>query len=381
MAKDINKSAFDLATKIKLDIFRESFKEWLPIFIHTPYVEKRFIYDFFAGSGMDSDKNFGSPLILLDEAKGENLKHCSKSEGKKIVFAFNEKLKKKNKELEVNIKEFVNNCLQNCNREKCVYEHHFGNFNFKEAFKRPKVLEIMKNKNYGKFVLLDQYGFKEVDNDIFTQLINFPKTDFIFFISSSFINRFQNHDSIKKYIETEKIEFKKSEPKHCHKLVSQYFKDLIPKNKDYYLHQFSIRKGTNYYGLVFGTGHTLGMEKFLKVCWDKDKMAGEANFDINNDFQLGTLFYNEKFSNKIEKFKEEFTTKILNNEIVSNIQGLKFTLKSGIQTRIYLEIILNLLENDKIEITRGRFNEKVINIHKLKYSEVYEFSEKVSYIS
>lgn len=376
MARDINKSTFDQATKIKLDIFRESFKEWLPIFIHNKYVEKRYIYDFFAGSGMDSDLNFGSPLILLEEARGTDLMHCSKSDGKKIVFAFNEKLKKKSKELESNVTDFLDKCLQNCGRQKCVYDHHVGNYNFKEAFNRPNVLEIMNNKKYGKFVLLDQYGFKEVDSDIFNRLINFPKTDFIFFISSSFINRFQKHASIRKYIETEKIEFKKSEPKHCHKLISQYFKNLIPKNKEYYLHQFSIKKGTNYYGLIFGTSHSLGMEKFLKVCWNQDKMAGEANFDINNDFAEGTLFYTEQFSNKIERFKEDIYNKICNKEIVSNIEGLKFALKYGIQTKIYLETILNFIDKGKIKITKGTFNKKVTSIHKFTANDLYEFCIK-----
>ncbi len=376
MAKDINKSGFDEATKIKLDIFRESFKEWLPIFIHNRYVEKRFIYDFFAGSGMDSEMNYGSPLILLEEAKGTNLMYCSKSDGKKIVFAFNEKMKRKSNELEKNVNRFIDKCLQNCGREKCVYEHHVGNYNFKEAFNRTKVLEIMNNKKYGKFVLLDQYGFKEVDSDIFNKLINFPKTDFIFFISSSFINRFQAHPSIKKYIETEKIEFKKSEPKHCHKLISQYFKNLIPANKDYYLHQFSIKKGTNYYGLIFGTSHSLGMEKFLKVCWDKDKMAGEANFDINNDFAFGTLFYNEDLTNKIEKYSEELYDKISKKEIISNIEGLKFALKCGIQTKTYLATMLKFIEKDKIKITKGTFNKKITSIHKFKSNDLYEFCEK-----
>lgn len=376
MAKDINKASFDHATRIKLDIFRDSFKEWLPVFIHTPYVEKRFIYDFFAGSGMDAERNFGSPLILLDEAKGQDLMYCSKSDGKKIVFAFNEKIKKKSRELEKNVTQFLDSCLLNCKREKCVYDHHFGNFDFKEAFNRRNVLDIMNNRKYSKFVLLDQYGFKEVDSDVFTRLINFPKTDFIFFISSSFINRFQNHSSIKKYIETEKIEFKKSEPKQCHKLVSQYFKDTIPKNKEYYLHQFSIKKGTNYYGLIFGTGHSLGMEKFLKVCWDQDKMAGEANFDINDDFKFGTLFYEEQFSNKIQQYKEELYDKILNKEIVTSIQGLKFTLRYGIQTKIYLETILDLIEKDKITITKGKINKKISSIHKLKYNDIYEFCIK-----
>ena len=98
MAKDINKKNFDSATKLKLEIFKESFKEWLPVFIH-----KRYIYDFFAGSGLDAEGNYGSPLILLDEAKGENLMYCSKSDNKKIVFGFNEKGKKKSKELKNNV--------------------------------------------------------------------------------------------------------------------------------------------------------------------------------------------------------------------------------------------------------------------------------------
>ncbi len=376
MAKDINKKNFDSATKLKLEIFKESFKEWLPVFIHNPYIDKRYIYDFFAGSGLDAEGNYGSPLILLDEAKGENLMYCSKSDNKKIVFGFNEKGKKKSKELKNNVTQFVNNCLQNCNREKCVYDHHFGNFDFKEAFNRQNVIDIMNHKKYSKFVLLDQYGFKEVNNDVFNKLINFPKTDFIFFISSSFINRFQNEPSIKKYIETEKIEFKKSQPKHCHKLISQYFKDQIPKNKEYYIHQFSIKKGTNYYGLIFGTSHSLGMEKFLKVCWDKDRMAGEANFDINNDFRPDTLFYDEMFSNKIQQYNSDLFKMIENKIIKTNIEGLKYTLKYGLQTKTYLDTINYLLEKERIIISKGKFNKKIVNIHRITPSDIYEICVK-----
>lgn len=376
MAKNINKKNFDDATKLKLEIFRESFKEWLPVFIHAPYVKKRFIYDFFAGSGRDLSNNHGSPLILIDEAKGDGQMYCSKSEGKKVVFAFNEKIKHKSVELKTNVNSFISGCLSNCGREKCVYDYHYGNYDFKEAFNRPNVIEIMRNKDFGKFVLLDQYGFKEVDNETFKQLINFPKTDFIFFVSSSFINRFKNHDYVKKYIETEKIDFKGSNPKHCHTLISQYFKNQIPSNKEYYLHQFSIKKGTNYYGLIFGTSHSLGMEKFLKVCWTKDKMAGEANFDINNDFKPGTLFFEEQFSNKIHQFRQELLLKITEKKIKSNIEGLKFSLKSGLQTKTYLEVILEFLDKNEIEITKGKFNKKITSIHRLKTNDIYEFRIK-----
>jgi len=69
MAKDINKNSFDEATKLKLTIFGECFKEWLPVFLHNRYTQSVYIYDFFAGSGTDAEGHNGSPLILLTEAK------------------------------------------------------------------------------------------------------------------------------------------------------------------------------------------------------------------------------------------------------------------------------------------------------------------------
>ena len=372
MAKDINKQDFDNATSLKLEIFRESFKEWLPVFIHNPNVKKVYIYDFFAGSGKDLSGAYGSPLILFEEARGENQMYCSKAIPKNVVFAFNEKIQSKSEELQINVDNFVLSCLKNCEREKCVYAHHVGNYDFKEAFNRQNVIDILNNKSYGKFILLDQYGFKEVDNDVFSRLVSSPKTDFIFFISSSFIKRFKEHDSVKKYIETNTINFDEAQPKECHRIVAQYFNSLIPQNQEYYLHHFTIKKGTNYYGLIFGTNHTFGMEKFLKVCWQKDVLAGEANFDINNDYQMGTLFYTEENTNKIEKYTEQLKQKIISKEIINNIEALKFTLHSGIQPKVYVDKIEELVRK-KIILINGTFNKRASNIHKLSAKETYGY--------
>ncbi len=88
MAKDINNHTFDEATKLKLTIFGECFKEWLPVFLHDKYTRAVHIYDFFAGSGTDTSGYLGSPLILLNEAKGEEKKYCQKAE-KTISFTYN----------------------------------------------------------------------------------------------------------------------------------------------------------------------------------------------------------------------------------------------------------------------------------------------------
>jgi len=373
MAKDINKKEFDEATLLKLEIFRECFREWLPVFIHSPLLEKVFIYDFFAGSGLDIQGNYGSPLILIEEAKGNDQKYCKNVPKGKVTFGLNEKYEGKRDELEQNVGEFIKDCLHNCNRTECVYQFGYGNFDFKEAIGRDNVKKILDNRKYGKFVLLDQYGFSQVDQDVFVKLVRAPFTDFIFFISSSFIRRFKEHPYINKYIEANKINFDESQPKECHKYVAEYFRTLIPNDIEYYLHHFTIKKGANYYGLIFGSGHTLGMEKFIKVCWSKDKMAGESNFRMNNDFESDSLFYTETETIKLRGYKAELTNGILTGKISNNIMGMKHALSCGVPTKVYLEVIEGLLSQVIIE---GKFNKKILNIHRLKGDDIYQIKLK-----
>src|SRR5690606_28512521 len=93
MVDNFHNKPFDEATKLKLEIFGECFREWLPVFIHNPSISRIYIYDFFAGSGKDCDGNYGSPLILLNEAKGDGCKVCASLGSKEIIFAFNDKNK------------------------------------------------------------------------------------------------------------------------------------------------------------------------------------------------------------------------------------------------------------------------------------------------
>lgn len=373
MTKDINKKTFDEATKLKLEIFRMCFREWLPVFIHLDWMERIFIYDFFAGSGKDSQGNSGSPIVLLEEAMGENRMYCSKSVKNKVVFAFNEKINRKNLELQKNVNHHISECLNNCNIEECVYEHHFGNFDFKEAFSRPKVKEIFANSKYGKFVLLDQYGFGQVDNEVFQKLVTSPKTDFIFFISSFFIRRFKDHEYTQKYFQTNELNFDETKPKECHQVLANYFRNLVPENLEYYIHHFTIKKGSNYYGLIFGTGHTFGMEKFLKVCWELDKYSGESNFNINNDFEPGSLFHTETETVKLVKVKSELKDEILSGNITNNLEGMKCALKNGVPTKVFLEAITEMKPRINID---GKFNKKISNIHRLTTNDIYEFKIK-----
>ncbi|HUF48090.1 MAG TPA: three-Cys-motif partner protein TcmP [Vicinamibacterales bacterium] len=72
-------------------------------------------------------------------------------------------------------------------------------------------------------------------------------------------------------------------------LILDYYRGLLPRAADYFLAPFSIKKNANIYGLIFGSGHPLGMDKFLQVAWKKDEIAGEADFDILGDRTAGLL--------------------------------------------------------------------------------------------
>lgn len=365
MAKDINKTAFDEATKLKLNIFGECFEEWLPVFNNNLYTDEIYIYDLFAGSGKDPENTKGSPLVLFDKAKGIDRKYCLRKK-KKTKFIFNELMKDKSEELEQNIKQYLEQCKHDNDCEGCVYRYKVSNSNFKDFFSDKETLSIFENNRIGKFILLDQYGFKQIDEEVFKQLISFPKTDFIFFISSSFISRFREHENTKKYFDTSRIDFNSIQPKEVHRAVTNYFKDLIPSNKEYYLHQFSIQKEenkSNYYGLIFGTNHTLGMEKFLKVCWRHDEMSGEANYNIDNNHERGTLFFQPENTIKKTNVSEEIKELILLGKIKDNITGLKFAISNGCEPILFTEAIKELESNKMIERI-GDKNNQSANIHR-----------------
>jgi len=281
----------------------------------------------------------------------------------------------KNKELSDSINRHVDKCVkENCNKSQCQYMRHVGKMEFKEAFNGVNFKSKLKNKKYAKFILLDQYGFSQVDENIFKELVDSPITDFIFFIASSFITRFKEHPNTKKHIDTSKINFDDCKPKERHKIIADYFKSLIG-NKEYYLHHFTIKKNNNHYGLIFGSSHTLGMEKFLKVCWRKDKLSGESNDNSHNDFLEGTLFHNPLTSNKKEEIKVKIKSKLLSGEITDNISGFKYTLSELCQPIIFTEVVKELEKKELIKRT-GDLNYQSVNVHDCKKYKIETIKKK-----
>jgi hypothetical protein len=135
----------------------------------------------------------------------------------------------------------------------------------------------LASSSAAKLVFADQFGVDQVTDKVFQQLVGFPTCDFLFFISSSTLHRFREHPAIRLKIK------RPDDYYHVHHAVLDYFRGLLPKTAQYYLAPFSIKKGSNIYGIIFGSAHPLGMDKFLRVAWDADKLNGEADFDIHRE--------------------------------------------------------------------------------------------------
>ncbi len=361
MAKQFQERPYDDATMLKLKIFREFFREWLPVFINNPSVERLYVYDLFAGKGQDMLGNPGSPLVLLDEAVGADGRICESLKKKRIYFGFNDK--DEAQELKKNVENFINGCIeQNCKNEKCHISYIVGDYDFKEVFYRDTVHCILQNQRYAKFVILDQFGFSQVDEHVFEKLVAAPKTDFVFFIASSFINRFKNHPYVKKYFDTSKIKFKETPPVGHHKLIANYFKSLCSLN-DYFIHHFTIKKGSNYYGLIFGSSHSLGMEKFLKICWNHDELAGESTENVYLDYVKGEIFYNPENTNKKELVRHQLVEKIIKGVITDNHMGFHYVIGEGCLPELFTNTV-KMLEKNKVIFREGEINNQSTKIHK-----------------
>lgn len=177
---------------------------------------------------------------------------------------------------------------------------------------------------------------------------------FFVFLNYATLKRFKDDAGINKSINAKKIRFEESRPYECHEKVYDYYKELI--EGDYYLGRFSIKKKTNYYGLIFGSHHPLGLKKFLDASWSIDENNGVANHDIDETKKYENSFMDlfdevsgiSKFKKKLESYEERllnyFFTPKTNKEIY------KFSLESGICISKTVDVLKKLEKENKIRV-------------------------------
>lgn len=141
--------------------------------------------------------------------------------------------------------------------------------------------------------------------------------------------------------------------KTFHRKVCEAYRRWLPKDKEYYLAPFSLEKdnGANIYGLIFGSAHPAGINKFLTICWKKDSLRGEANYDIDSesiDKAQPSLFAEWDVPTKIKVFEKQLEQEILGGRLRTNVAIFKFALRSGFLGEHAKALVLRLIQEGKL---------------------------------
>jgi three-Cys-motif partner protein len=353
MPKDINSEEYDAGTKLKLDILSKYLVEWFQVMVNTDFLRTIYLYDFFAGSGTDSTGYPGSPIIMLTHL----IENCSKlkEKNKMAKLVLNDNVAEKVQKLKIKCSKLFENCYKkmecpsfsdnNCSVISVRYENkHFKNL-FPEEYKK---LQTITNPYC--FMFIDQYGVKEVDTSTFSILSSLKHTDILFFTATAHVKRFSKTEGFQKHLNFGD-DFESSEKDH--RELCNHYTSLIPKNSEFHIAPFSIKKEDTgmICGLIFGSNNLYGIEKFLQVAWKIDSLTGEANYDIDDDdirFDSPFLFEEQNKPKKLDRFeknlKEYLCIERTNKEIY------EFTLLEGFLPAHTNQILGDLEKSDHLTV-------------------------------
>ncbi len=337
-SRDLHDKPFDEGTKKKLAIYRSYVRAWLQVFLHaSAFIGKPLqFFDFFCGPGQDPNGESGSPLILLEELAREGSLIAERRHQIRIFFNDNDAKKIKTLRLL-------------CAERGFLWQPRFESLDFQEAFG-----EARSEFNAGPaLVFIDQNGVKHITKPIFEVLTQAETTDFLFFTASSFKWRFGD-------LLAPEISFPADVSYlDVHRVLADRYREWAP--NDVFVGHFSIKKESNIYGLIFGSHHWRGMQKFLEIAWKLDAECGEANYEIEGDTTQGQMFFEQGQTGfkkrKIEVFKEKLEQFIQFRESTSDRDVFLYCLTNGFLPRVAKDVYEKmrqegLLKNARIEFPR-----------------------------
>lgn len=319
MSKNLHEKPFDETTIAKLEIFEDYAQAWLPVFVMwgDPVI---CIFDFFAGTGYDIKGVPGSPIRILKKVQEQIGSIVQK--GIQVKIFFNEFDKKKFEKLAGACEDFR---IKHPNMDAAI-ELKLSQEDFDHCFYR--LLPTIQT--YPSLVYLDQNGIQFLADKYLLELEKTTRTDFLYFVSSSYFWRFGNSEEFKSYIMIDMEEIKKSPYRFIHRTLINQLKTRLPPDSNLKLYPFSLKKGANVHGIIFGASHIRAVEKFLTIAWKRNEQNGEANFDIDEDQKKNqlTLFGFPELK-KIEAFQQRLQERVLSKDIADNFQAFHYAMEEG----------------------------------------------------
>src|SRR5690606_13441913 len=134
-----------------------------------------------------------------------------------------------------------------------------------------------------------------------------------------------------------------------HRSLLKQLKKNLPTNSALKLFPFSLKKGSNIHGIIFGAKSLRAVEKFLAIAWRRNETNGEANFDIDDDQAKSQLdFFTAKRLTKIERFEKVLEQKVQSEAETSNADLFIFTLEQGHPPKHAADLLRRLKKQNKI---------------------------------
>lgn len=323
--KDLHEDPFDETTIAKLQIFEDYAEAWIPTFVMQG-VPTIYIFDFFAGTGYDKRGVPGSPIRILLKIKQQVGSIFQKNVRIKLhlnEFEPNRKDQKKFSLLQTACNQFLQD---NKDVHRAIGDIEYFNEDFQILF--PKLISDIRK--YPSLVYLDQNGIKFLSDKYLLELEKAKQADFLYFVSASYFWRFGDSKEFKEHLNIDMATAKKDPYKFVHRNVIEQLRKKLPATTRVKLYPFSLKKGANIHGIIFGASHPRAVDKFLNTAWKRSPINGDANFDIDEDSSKSQLdFFREKSLTKIEAFQQKLIYKVLTGEVRNNRDALLFAYDNG----------------------------------------------------
>lgn len=314
--KDLHDKPFDESTIAKLEIFEDYAQAWMPTWIMLG-VPAILIIDFFAGTGYDKNGVAGSPIRILEKLNEQVSKILLNNV--KVYVDLNEFDSGKFEQLKVACENFLDEHPDL--KRAVILTYH--NEDFANLF--PKLRSKIDREP--SLVFFDQNGIKALSGKYFRELEKTKQTDFLYFVSASYFWRFGEMDEFKNHLDIDLEEAKKNPYRFIHRSLIAQLRTKLSADSKLKLYPFSLKKGANIHGIIFGATHPSALDKFISIAWNRDVVSGEANFDINEESKTHQrVLFGEQPLTKIEAFRQRLREKVLAAQLRDNFQVFNFCL-------------------------------------------------------
>ena len=319
MSRNLHEKPFDETTIAKLEIFEDYAQAWIPTFVMQGDLTIC-IFDFFAGTGYDKNGVPGSPIRLLEKIREQIIPILQRKI--RINVYFNEF----DKEKFVQLSDACHSYITEHDQINGAVKLELLNEDFDICFTR--LLPAIKK--HASLVYLDQNGIKFLSEKYFLELEKTLQTDFLYFVSSSYFWRFGEKEEFKSHLTIDMNQAKKDPYRFIHRSLITQLRSKLPADSEVMLYPFSLKKGANIHGIIFGASHPRAVDKFLSIAWKRNGINGEANFDIDEDEKKPQLdLFEGKKPTKIESFQQKLRELVLSGKIKNNFAAYKFSLSEA----------------------------------------------------